>query len=422
MDKKETTRLLNNLLEYNRVDINNLKSVFPDVGDAFMNVILAIDQEYGSGNIDRNLLKTPPLQTVIYDNVQALKPTSSDFKVGDKVKIPKSKLGVVGDELKFNSVQSALANGQDFLYITRLGDPNDKNQRIQLWWKTDTSGDIYSIKDLVPYDEPVTNNQTQNLPFKVGDEFQQYGRGTVFVISAIIANRVDISWTDSNGKKDLTSYDIKDAITYFNDKSWILVDKNIPNKSYSFKVGDSFRYSSDTYEIEKIYKENTFDMVSYRQTTGVPIGQKLFPKSEIFASSLEDYIKRGVYTLIPATTSPTSSSATTINYITNWRPEWKAIGLRPSPTRKASLEKSDALGLGNDGIIYEIATDKNGTKKWKKTRYNLFNETIRREFSQIYDRNMLIDQLNYENSQLDKTDDDYKENEKLIKKVLTEVQ
>ena len=410
MDKKETTRLLNNLLEYNRVDINNLKSVFPDVGDAFMNVILAIDEEYGSGNIDKTLLTKTISQ-----------PTSSDFKVGDKVKIPKSKLGVVGDELKFNSVQSALAIGQDFLYITRLGDPNDKNQRIQLWWKTDTSGDIYSIKDLVPYDEPVTNNQTQNLPFKVGDEFQQYGKGTVYVISAINVN-VNISWTDSNGIKGSTSYDIKDAITYFNDKNWILVDKNIPNKSYSFKVGDSFRYSSDTYEIEKIYKENTFDMVSYRQTTGVPIGQKLFPASEIFASSLEDYIKRGVYTLIPATTSPTSSSATSINYITNWRPEWKAMGLRPSPTRKASLENDGDFGLGNDGIIYEIATDKNGTKKWKKTSYTYFNKNNRDEFSQIYDRNMLIDQLNYENSQLDKTDDDYKENEKLIKQVLTEVQ
>lgn len=412
MDKKETTRLLNNLLEYNRVDINNLKSVFPDVGDAFMNVILAIDEEYGSGNIDKTLLTKTISQ-----------PTSSDFKVGDKVKIPKSKLGVVGDELNFNSVVNALTNKQDFLYIAKLGDTNDKNQRIVLSWeKGSTSGDFFSIQDLVPYEEPPTNNQNQNLPFKVGDEFQHKGTGTVYVISAINANRVDISWTDSNGKKGLTNYDIKDAITYFNNKSWILVDKNIPNKSYSFKVGDSFRYSSDTYEIEKIYKENTFDMVSYRQTTGVPIGQKLFQKSEIFASSLEDYIKRGVYTLIPATTSPTSSSATTINFITNWRPEWKAMGLRPSPTRKASLENDDALGLGNDGIIYAIATDKNGTKKWKKTSYTSFNKNNRDEFSQVYDRNMLIDQLNYENSQLDKTDVDYKDNEKLIKQVLTEVQ
>jgi hypothetical protein len=81
MDKKETTRLLNNLLEYNRVDINNLKSAFPDVGDAFMNVILAIDEEYGSGNIDKNLLTKTTSEL-----------TLSDFKVGDKVKIPKSKL------------------------------------------------------------------------------------------------------------------------------------------------------------------------------------------------------------------------------------------------------------------------------------------------------------------------------------------
>jgi hypothetical protein len=405
MDKKETTRLLNNLLEYNRVDINNLKSAFPDVGDAFMNVILAIDEEYGSGNIDKNLLTKTTSEL-----------TLSDFKVGDKVKIPKSKLGVVGDELYFNSVVNALTNKQDFLYITRLGDTLDKRQRINLWWEKDGkgTGDIFSIQDVVPYEEPSTNNQTQNLLFKVGDEFQHYGKGTIFLISAIKGNKIDIKWTDNKGKSRIANYTIEDANQYFRDKDWVLVDKNVPNKSYSFKVGDSFRYASDIYKIEKIYEESNKDAISFIDTTG-----NIGVQNTMWASTLEDFIKDGTYTLLPA---PTSSATTTINYITNWRPDWKAMKLRPSPTRKASLENDDALGLGNDGIIYEIATDKNGTKKWMKTKYTPHNKKIRDDFSQIYDRNMLIDQLSYENSQLDKTDIGYKENERLIKQVLTEIQ
>jgi hypothetical protein len=218
-----------------------------------------------------------------------------------------------------------------------------------LWWEKDGkgTGDIFSIQDVVPYDEPQTNNQTQNLLFKVGDEFQHNGKGTIFLISAINSNKIDIKWTDNKGKPMITNYDKNDANQYFRDKDWILVDKN---------------------------------------------------------------------------TTPASITASSINYITNWRPDWKAMKVRPSPTRKASLENDDALGLGNDGIIYEIATDKNGTKKWRKTSYKAFNKNYRDKFSQFYDSNMLIDQLSYENSQLDKTDDDYKENERLIKQVLTEIQ
>jgi hypothetical protein len=141
---------------------------------------------------------------------------------------------------------------------------------------------------------------------------------------------------------------------------------------------------------------------------------------QLSISSFRSALDNKDYTIIPDPTQNTSTSTIGASYITAWRPDWKSMGLRPSPTRKASLGKVDDLGLGNDGIVYEIGEDKKGTKKWKKKGFNYFNQNVRTFFT-TYDKNLLIDQLNYENSQLDKTDVDYKENEKLIKQVLTEI-
>jgi hypothetical protein len=319
MDKKETTRLLSNLIQYNTVDINNMITTFPEIGKALMNVISAIDEEYGSGSIDKNLLTPDP-------TVKNL-----TFKVGDE-------------------------------------------------FTTDVSRKL---------------NYTYN-----------------YIIDKIDGDKVVIAWTDQKGKY-LIDYLAKDVQELFDKNTWQLVDKNVPNKSYSFKVGDSFKYGSDIYKIEEIYEESNKDAISFIGTTG-----NIRLQNTMWASTLEDFIKDGTYTLLPA---PTSSSTTTINYITSWRPDWKAMGLRPSPTRKASLGKVDDVGLGNDGIVYEIGEDKKGTKKWKKKGFNYFNPNVRALFT-TYDKNLLIDQLNYENSQLDKTDVDYKENEKLIKLLLKEVQ
>jgi hypothetical protein len=544
MDKKETTRLLNNLLEYNKVDINNIRATFPDLGNAFMNVVLAIDEEYGSGNIDRTLLRETKKSNFnefgdSFIGKYLYKPNSKEWyyfdsitnydeanqrytfkiytnnafsnsnvaeeinwsksileellntkeyagwklftlNVGDKVTLPKTKQGVAG----FNSgaLETARLRGQNYLYIVEI----QKNGKILLWPDyIPANGDFFIMQDVEPYEEPPTNNQLQNLLFKVGDEFQHYGKGTIFLISAIKGNEIRISWTGNSGKPKITTYTIKDANQYFKDKYWILVDKNVPNKSYSFKVGDefttdvsrklnytynyiidkidgdkvvvawtdqkgkylidylakdaqelfdkgdwilsgksttpvtsqysfkvgdSFTYSNKDYKIDRIVEETNAngiieDIVYYKDIVNSEYSRP--------ANVLEKKIKDGTYTLISASTS-------SANYITSWRPDWKAMGLRPSPTRKASLGKIDDVGLGNDGIVYEIGEDKKGTKKWKKKGFNYFNPNVRALFT-TYDKNLLIDQLNYENSQLDKTDVDYKENEKLIKQVLTEI-
>jgi hypothetical protein len=537
MDKKETTRLLNNLLEYNKVDINNIRATFPDLGNAFMNVVLAIDEEYGSGNIDRTLLRETKKSNFnefgdSFIGKYLYKPNSKEWyyfdsitnydeanqrytfktytnnafsnsnvaeeinwsksileellntkeyagwklftlNVGDKVTLPKTKQGVA----KFNSgaVKEAKLRGQDYLYIVEI----QKGGTIVLWYdNTPGNGDFFIIQDFEPYEEKlgfkvgdyfrgkkfvgtkwikitkILNDEvlgkrdsggdyhinkatfTDNIKsgefyiipdptisqmsFKVGDEFttevsrkQNYTYN--YVIDKIDGDKTVVSWTDQKGKH-IVDYLTKDVQELFDNNKWQLTTKSVYaplTNQYSFKVGDSFIYSNKEYKIDRIVEEtdlngNIYDIVYYKDVVNRQENSRP-------ADVLEKKIKDGTYTLVSASTS-------SVNYITQWTPEWKARKLRPSPTRKASLENVDALGLGNDGLIYKVEEDKRGVKKWKKTSYNVFNSNNRADFTSRYDLEMLYDQLTYENSQLDKNDDDYKENDRLIKQIIKDLQ
>jgi hypothetical protein len=535
MDKKETTRLLSNLIQYNTVDINNMITTFPEIGKALMNVISAIDEEYGSGSIDKNLLTPDPTtaQTKKVDFKEfgdsfigkyIYKPNSKEWyyfdsitnydeanqrytfkiytnnafsksnvaeeiiwpvksleeilstkefagwklftlNVGDKVTLPKTKQGVAG----FNSgaLREARLRGQNYLYIVEI----QKNGIIVLWYDNiPANGDFFIMQDLKPYEETdsfkigdyftskgwkkdawakikditqkningfdeknrpydvdiedfktnlksgyfeiIDDPTVKNLTFKVGDEFttevsrkQNYTYN--YIIDKIDGDKVVVAWTDQKGKH-IVDYLTKDVQEVFDNNTWQLVN-NQPKK-IDFKEGDTFYVQYSPKEIYTIKKINQKDIIiGYTNDAGK------YKENARFITDAQENFDNGVWIL-------SGQSNTAINYITSWRPDWKAMGLRPSPTRKASLEKVDALGIGNDGLIYKVEEDKRGVKKWKKTGYNVFNSNNRNDFSQpAYDRNLLIDQLNYENSQLDKTDVDYKENEKLIKQVLTEI-
>ena len=539
MDKKETTRLLNNLLEYNKVDINNIRATFPDLGNAFMNVVLAIDEEYGSGNIDRTLLRETKKSNFnefgdsfigkylykpnskewyyfdsitnydeanqrytfkIYTNnafsksnvaeeniwpVKSLEEIVSTkevegwklftLNVGDKVALPKTKQGVAG--VTSGALREASLRGQNYLYIVEI----KKIGTILLWYDNiPNKGDFFILQDVEPYEEneeklgfkvgdyytsetwikgawvkitDITQDQvngfdetgkpylnytlnfkeklasgyfkiipdpTKKITFKEGDRFYvQYSPKELYTIKKINQNDIIIGYTDVAGKYKENARRIKDAQENFDNGVWILSGKSTTpvTSQYSFKVGDSFivtKYGKDNYTIDNISQQTdssgvTKDVVSYK------FGPGNKQKNNMWAESLEEQIKDGTYTLVSASTS-------SVNYVTQWTPEWKARKLRPSPTRKASLENVDALGLGNDGLIYKVEEDKRGVKKWKKTGYNVFNSANRTDFTSRYDLELLYDQLTYENSQLDKNDNEYKENDRLIKLIIKDLQ
>jgi hypothetical protein len=610
MDKKETTRLLDSLIKYNRVDINNMKSAFPELGDAFMNVILAIDEEYGSGNIDRTLLRTPTAtltqpvnaeklnfedfgkqfvgkfvyydysKTWIYfvelysfeenDNLyyfnvflsnsstntkimeQYTKDTLERFlngssgwkfinvKVGDKVKIPKTKLGSANAVKNDNGVIEANSLNQDFLYFNKF-DPKTGN--ALLFWKQMDSGNFYDINEVEPYEDnqlsykvgdyftgrasvtgfatdewvkiteiepsginsnysngfvkgidnkgtdylaPLDNfNQSwdagllylipdptiSQLSFKVGDRFYLLGTPSItFTILEIKLKDNSIIIIDGNGNQYerpldyainsfkngqyvLLSYKVGDYFTgkNFSNVKWIKITEILKDKilgirddntlydlnkrdfnefldkgdfyiipdptanQVSFKIGDAFKiknYPADTYVIIEINLNKK--IVDIRNTTTNTATWSDY-------QDVEDNFKNGEYILLNPTPVSNANAPTQTFTLTKWTKDWKANGLRPSPTRKASLEKLDALGVGNDGVVYEVVKDKNGTKKWKKTGFTLYNPDVREQFTSKYDLQLLYDQIVYENSQLYPTDLDYEENEKLITKIMEEL-
>jgi hypothetical protein len=51
MDKKETSTEISNFILYNKQDIANLININPEIADAFSKVLIALDNEYGSGDL-----------------------------------------------------------------------------------------------------------------------------------------------------------------------------------------------------------------------------------------------------------------------------------------------------------------------------------------------------------------------------------
>ena len=251
------------------------------------------------------------------------------------------------------------------------------------------------------------------LPYKEGDYF----KGKSFTTDVEWIKIREILKDEIIGiRNDGSEYkiNIRDFNKYIdNGEFYIIPDPTV--KQTLFKLGDTFKikdYPADDYLIDNIdLNQSRVDIKNLKTNyvTKVPYAQ------------VEDDFKNGEYILIPSTKVNNVNAPTQTFTLTKWTKDWKANGLRPSPTRKASLEKLDALGVGNDGVVYEVGQDKNGTKKWKKTGFTLYNPDVRKEFTSKYDLQLLYDQIVYENSQLDPMDIDYNENEKLITKIMEEL-
>lgn len=406
MDKKETSRLLNNLVKYNTVDINNLITEFPEVGSAFMNVILAIDEEYGSGSMSKQI--SAPLTASTPNTTLTFKQFGDQF-IGKYLYIPGEKGWYYFDDIKeYDDINDAYTFNVYSNYIAKVA----SNEKTESYWRK---------SDLQDFLDGKSKSAFKLFNLKVGDKVKIPKTKQGLLLDPSQFNSIKISLQNNQDYAVITEIKNNGIIVLWHEMDpsqgdYFIAQDLEPYEELGFKVGDYFTSKSWGDDWVKI-TEITPTYITGFDKPGASLRFDIDLINEGFDN--------GSFTMIPdptqnTSTSKTSTSTTGANYITAWRPDWKAMGLRPSPTRKASLGKVDDVGLGNDGIVYEIGEDKKGTKKWKKTGFNYFNPNVRSLFT-TYDKNLLIDQLNYENSQLDKTDVDYKENEKLIKQVLTEI-
>ena len=121
----------------------------------------------------------------------------------------------------------------------------------------------------------------------------------------------------------------------------------------------------------------------------------------------------------PSTTQsiqiPTPPAYLEKNYVakplTNWTPAWKQQELRPSVQRHAANSKRGDVGLGNNGEIYIVDTDKNGKHRWMKLKSVTIemiadsNSTSSYNFSDIEDYKLMLDLLVYEMMQANSLSD-----------------
>jgi hypothetical protein len=401
MDKKETSRLLNNLVTYNKVDINNLRTEFPEVGSAFMNVIFAIDEEYGSGSMSKQI--SAPAPASMPNTTLTFKEFGEQF-IGKYLYRTNSKEWYYFDSM----VRANEPYEYDYKTYSNSYGRNSNVSENGTWSKS-------SLEKLLSGNDV---NDWKLFNLKVGDKVKipNTKQGSSKFISNVILNAIknnqDYLFINSFQKDGVIALYDSDTSKLAGD--FFIMQDLEPYEGLGFKVGDYFT--------SKSWADDDWVKITEITPTDIKVSDKEGNSFTFEIRLVTDGLNSGYYTMIPDPTQNTSTSTTGVNYITAWRPDWKAMGLRPSPSRKASLEKIDALGLGNDGIVYEVIQDKKGTQKWKKIGFSLYNTNVRKEFSSIYDKNLLIDQLTYENSQLDKDDIGYKENEKLIKLLIKEVQ
>lgn len=97
----------------------------------------------------------------------------NEFKIGDKVKIPKTKTAFSYDENPMTHsevVKKALALNQDYLYIVRID--TNRSMRNGIVYilsenKDSNTGDYYSYQDLVSYAKSTTTTKIDSLRDKI---------------------------------------------------------------------------------------------------------------------------------------------------------------------------------------------------------------------------------------------------------------
>lgn len=145
MNKKETTEAINNFVEFNSQDIANLYRFQPEIANVFTNVLNALSKEYGSGDTFEEKIKSIKVEEEVVAVSERPAQRKEDLKIGDKVYIPKTKIGKSYGTAS-TVVNQARNNNQDYLYITNIHD-----NYYTLNFQTTYNGDYFRIDELEPY-------------------------------------------------------------------------------------------------------------------------------------------------------------------------------------------------------------------------------------------------------------------------------
>jgi len=120
MDKKETTKLISDFLQFNKEDFNVCRSKFPELTSALEMLIKAVDSEYGSGDLEikQEVVNTSGLLT--YDEVIAFNKTFKDAFDG---------VGVDLSDMKVKDIPPSI---QDLYFKEQQNQGNNPDADVKL--------------------------------------------------------------------------------------------------------------------------------------------------------------------------------------------------------------------------------------------------------------------------------------------------
>ena len=276
--------------------------------------------------------------------------TQPKFKVGDKVKLPKTKS--VGQSYKFsNGIRLAIENGQDYMFVTLDDNNTDDEDGISLWWKADNdSGDYFSIsKDKIELYDEVSgqNTETPSTMYQVGSVFE-VPSGDVYKITKITNYAIEYEALDGTKPQTLSKSVADD---WFKKGSWTVIQQQ---EELPIKVGDYFRWDFQKKEqycvITKIEELNGGwgePVVTYDKRTS---SATISSNTKLVISNILDSIKNG-----------------SIKIIDKPKPTTKK-GERKSPTISANDVKAGTKMKGNDGNMWVSKKTTAGYNQWKKVK------------------------------------------------------
>jgi hypothetical protein len=418
MDKVKVDENLRELVSTNLDGIDAMQKNSPEIYSAFEKLLTAIDNKYGSGLATKNLgyLGYVSQQNVPTGNLIPLNAILIDITTwyGEKRVIPAYTWAQLETALDFiyysmavdlssgsidNSVlplRISWENGLEIAidlqlknYMQKTSPTQTLNNFIEEVLKrgADEMIGIFTITT----QKSVYKSYVGTLSFQlINIGLVEFNFGTVngvsvnswmelqtyilnsYQLSATNPFKIFIAWKDTRGSYVNIDFNLNDFLTLNKFGGTILsapsyigyvVLYDILRKSFGCQI-PSFSPSISAYDLAgSVGKIWDYDFGN---------GYEIYREIEKANSTLLKVNNPSTTTTTPkpakTQTKPTSKALSMADYIdiADWTPKWKSRGDRPSPTRSASAEKLNNIGVGNDGQIYIIKEDKNGVKRWTK--------------------------------------------------------
>lgn len=299
MDKVETTEEISNFINFNKRDIVELNKEFPEIGNIFNQLLVAVDEKYGSGKIKLDSFTGQAFSRAATTQASTTTTQGSttdwrtqerlfkampeeDRKVGNLPPEIRNLLMVEqilqGSEPDMNKkIQSAIIYSlsllsEGFWMDMLLGNWNTYYLQ-PIFWEGEIDkirSPLTALQELVAPMSAGTKDIWLGIQYWIGKEITtRNGKGIITKFEGIDKNNdfVVNFQIDVNGIKDTYVFTIVSLIDLYNGHNVLRYSFNKNQAGAKFKVGDFFQVpAGNTYEITRVdLKSNTID---YKETVG----------------------------------------------------------------------------------------------------------------------------------------------------------